>query len=181
MRLRILILAGVLSLQVSGQALAGLQTFSSRSNSVTSGTWSVVTTVNGQPITNSPYTVQWSVSTGVAYNFFAFRNIGSLTINAFLVEITQTQFGGSGKPNDTAFELCSGGTWNSATNTCSGTVTLVGKASNLYLSFGGLNLVPGSELSMRASTATNVKNSYTTSLSVSVNRYQVRNSQVLNS
>lgn len=171
----------LLFVQSTSPAFAHLDSSITRNKSATSGSWAVVATGQGQPTTNTPYTLSWLVSTGVAYNFFVFRNSGSLTIASFNADITQVQFGGSGRPNDTVFELCSGGTWNSTTNSCSGTTTLIGRASNLALHFNNVNLSPGAELSMRASTATNVKNRYTTTLSVAISRNQVRLGQVFNS
>lgn len=181
MRKKTLLVLILLLVQTSAPAFARFDSSILRNNSATSGSWAVVATGQGQPTTNAPYTLSWSVTTGVAYNFFVFRNSGTLTIASFAADVTQVQFGGSGRPNDTVFELCSGGTWNQASNTCSGTTTLIGHASNLALYFNNINLAPGSELSMRASTATNVKNSYTTTLSVAISRSQVRLGQIFNS
>ena len=167
--------------QSSTPAFARLDSSQGRSAIASSGKWAVVATAQGQPTTNAPYTLSWSVTSGVAYNFFVFRNSGTLAISSFVADITQVQSGGSGRPNDTVFELCSGGIWNSTSNTCSGVTTLMGRASNLALQFNNMNLSPGAELSMRASTATNVKNSYTTTLSVIINRSQVRLGQIFNS
>lgn len=181
MKRKISLVLLLLLLQSTSPAFARVDSLISRNKGATSGSWAVIAAGQGQPTTNAPYTLSWSVSSGVAYNFFVFRNSGTLTISSFAADITQVQLGGSGRPSDTTFELCSGGTWNATSNTCSGVKTLIGRASNLALHFNNINLAPGAELSMRASTAANVKNSYTTTLSVSINRSQVRPGQVFNS
>lgn len=181
MRTKAWIFLLLLLVQSGSPAFARLDSSISKNKVISSGSWAVVVAGQGQPSVNAPYTLSWSVTTGTAYNFFVFRNTGSLTIASFNSEISQVQSGGSGRPNDTVFELCSGGTWNPATNICSGIPTLIGRASNLTLHFTNVYLTPNSELSMRASTATNVKNSYTTTLSVAISRSQVRAAQTLNS
>lgn len=150
---------------------------------LTSGQWSIVAFGQGQVPTNSAYTITWTVNTGTAYNFFSFRNTGSYTATGFVVDVTQVQVGGSGKPNNTTFDLCQNGVWNSTTNTCSGTKVTVGTATDLSstLTFTGLSLASGADLSMRASTPPNIKNIYTTTLSVSINRSEIRSGVVVNS
>ena len=149
--------------------------------SVTSGLWAVQALAANQTPTNSPYTITWAVNRGTAYSFFVFRNTGSFTVNGFEVSVTQAQTGGSGRPPDTTFNLCSNGTWNATTNTCSGTVVTVGTSADLVLNFTGLNLANGSELSMRATTKPNLQYTFTTTLSVSVSRAKLRNSVLVNS
>ena len=153
------------------------------SKAATSGTWSVIAVGANQSPANSPYTITWVVNTGTAYNFFSFFNNGSFSVSGFAVDVTQIQLSGSGKPNNTTFELCQNGSWNPSTNTCSGTRVVVGTATDLFssISFGALNLISGSHLSMRASTPPNIKNTYTTTLSVNVPRNQIRPGMVLNS
>lgn len=164
----------LLSLQTPSNA--GQTSLWSRTVSATSGNWSVIAVGANQSPSNTPYTITWTVNTGVAYNFFTLRNTGSFPVNGFTVDVTQTQSGGSGRPNNTTFELCQNGTWNASTNTCSGTRVTVGTATDLLstISFGNLNLGSGGELSVRASTPPNVKNIYATTLSVNVSRNNIR-------
>jgi archaellum component FlaG (FlaF/FlaG flagellin family) len=154
----------------------------SGTKSATSGSWSVIAIGANQSPANAPYTITWVVNTGTAYNFFTLRNTGSYSVIGFSVDVTQVQVGGSGKPNNTTFELCQNGVWNVSTNTCSGTRVTVGTTVDLYSSllFNGLNLGIGTELSMRASTPPNIKNIYTTTLSVNVPRTQIRSGVVTN-
>lgn len=176
-----LILVILFQFGLSTPAQAAFEAISSKGYTVNSGSWSVIATGVNQTTVNAAYTLVWTVSTGTAYNFFVFRNTGSLSLNSFTVEVSQVQFGGSGKPNDTVFELCRSGIWNPATNTCSGTIQIFGRASDIHITPISLTFSSGSEMSMRASTATNVKNSYTTTLNLVVNRSQVRANTVSNS
>ena len=149
--------------------------------SVGSSTWAVQALGQNQTPTNTAYTITWAVNRGTAYSFFVFRNTGSLTITSFQATVTQVQIGGSGKPPDTNFDLCRNGTWDPATNLCSGTVVNIGSSANLILSLAGLALASGSELSMRATTKPNLQNAFTTTISVSVNRANVRSGLTVNS
>ena len=87
----------------------------------------------------------------------------------------------SGKPNDTTFYLCSNGIWNTSTNTCSGTSTLIGSSLDLVLAFSNLTFTAGSDLSVQATTKPNLKNAFTTTLSVSIDRNQIRGGVATNS
>jgi hypothetical protein len=176
-----LVIALLILLQSSAVAHAGIHATTGRNLNISSGTWSAIAVGQNQPSTNSAYTLNWSVSSGTAYNYFVIRNTGSLTIRSASLDISQVQIGGSGRPNDTLFELCQSGLWNPSNNTCSGNIVQIGRASNGNISLTNLNLVTSAELSLRASTATNVKNSYTTTISVSVNRLQALSGAIRNS
>mgnify|MGYP003340205343 CR=1 FL=1 len=147
----------------------------------TSGSWAVQALALNQAPTNSPYTITWGVSQGTAYSYFSIRNTGTFTVNGFQVAVTQVQVGGSGKPNDTTFNLCSNGIWNITTNSCSGTITLIGTSADLVLFFTNLSLENGSDLSIQATTKPNLKNAFTTTLSVSIDRSQIRTGTTINS
>ena len=144
------------------------------SSNLATANWSVVAVGSNQSATNAPYQLSWNVVGGSAYNFFTLRNSGSLNVNSFSVVISQTRVGGSGAANPVDFELCSGGTWNATTNTCGGTVVLVGRASDLNLNFSNLQLPPNAELSVRAKTAVSGRNNFSTQLDVLVSRSAVR-------
>jgi hypothetical protein len=144
------------------------------SSNLATANWSVVAVGTNQSVTNTPYQLSWSVIGGSAYNFFRLQNSGTLNVNSFSVVISQTRVGGSGAANPVDFELCSGGVWNATTNTCTGTVVLVGRASDLNLNFSNLQLPPNTELSMRAKTAVSGRNNFSTQLDVLVSRSAVR-------
>ena len=172
---RLLIVILVLTFSQTPSHAGGIGRWS-QSSTATTGSWSVIAVGLNQAPVNAPYTITWTVNTGTAYNFFALRNNGSFTLNGFTMDVNQVQLGGSGRPNNTTFDLCQNGTWNTGTNTCSGTRVTVGTAVDLNssITFSALSLVSGGELSMRASTPPNIKNNYTTTLSVNVGRNQIR-------
>ena len=178
---RLLIFLILLSLQGALPAVAALRSQTNKSINAISAAWSVQAVGQGLSPTNTEYTINWGVNSGTAYSFFTFRNTGQLTVTGFTSTITQTSTQSNGKVGETYFDLCQNGTWNSTTNTCSGTIVNVGKASDLTLSFTNLSLTSASELNMRARTAPNVQNRYTTTLSVSVTRSQVRSGITINS
>ena len=144
------------------------------SSNLATANWSVVAAGANQSVTNSPYLLSWSVVGGSAYNFFALHNTGNVSVSAFSVVVSQTRVGGTGSANAVDFELCSGGVWNVTTNSCSGVVVLVGRASDLNLNFANLQLTPNSELSMRAKTVVSGRNNFSTQLDVLVSRSAVR-------
>lgn len=144
------------------------------SSNLATANWSVVAAGANQSVTNTSYQLSWSVVGGSAYNFFALHNTGNVSVSAFSVVVSQTRVGGTGLANVIDFELCSGGVWNVTTNSCSGVVVLVGRASDLNLNFANLQLTPNSELSMRAKTAVSGRNNFSTQLDVLVSRSAVR-------
>ncbi len=148
------------------------------SSNLATANWSVVAAGANQSVTNSPYLLSWSVVGGSAYNFFALHNTGNVSVSAFSVVVSQTRVGGTGSANAIDFELCSGGVWNVTTNSCSGVVVLVGRASDLNLNFANLQLTPNSELSMRAKTAVSGRNNFSTQLDVLVSRSAVRSGAI---
>ena len=164
-------------------AYAGSKAQTPRTINISTGTWAAVAYGQGLTPTNSAYTITWTVSSGKARDFFAFRNTGNYVIAGFSATVTQAQNGGNGKLPNTSFDWCQNGVWNSSTNTCSGSIVSMGIASDvtLTLNFVNVNLAVGSEISMRATTQPNLQNSYTSTISVSVPRNQVRGGIVTNS
>lgn len=172
-RVFVALCAGLIVSSISPVMAGGVATALLSSNIATAN-WSVVALGTNQSVTNAPYQLSWSVIGGSAYNFFTLRNSGSLDVNSFSVVISQTRVGGSGAANLVDFDLCSGGTWNTTTNNCSGTVVPVGRASDLNLNFSNLQFTPSAELSMRAKTAVSGRNNFSTQLDVLVSRSAVR-------
>ncbi len=148
---------------------------------VTSAAWGVVANGKNQSVTRSPYLLIWSVTGGTAYNYFELRNVGSTPIHAMRVLITQVRISGSNKANEIFFERCLGGSWNSTTHTCSGTIIEVGRASQGQLSLAGLNLAINSFVDMRARTQPNSQNVFETTLDTQISRSDFRIPEVRNS
>lgn len=162
-------------------ANAGERTQITRTQSISSVSWSVQAVGEGLTPTNQPLTLSWSVSQGTAYRFFTFTNSGKSIVNSFSVSISQSASSGNGNINDVTFEGCTNGVWSSATNSCSGTIAPVFYASNLSYSFTNISLSPGASISMRATTKPNNRNNFITVLSTSVSRLGIRQGIVVNS
>lgn len=166
---------------VTTPAFAQIRADNPSNISASTGSWAIQAIGQNQTPSNSAYTIIWAVNKGTAYSFFSFRNTGSFTVTSFQVSVTQSQIGGSGKPPDTTFDLCSNGIWDATTNICSGTVVTIGTSADLILTFTNLNFASGSDLSMRAKTKPNLQNAFTTTLSASVDRTKVRSGTTINS
>lgn len=147
----------------------------------TSTSWAVITVGRNQTPSTSPYILLWGVSTGTAYDYFSFRNIGSATLNSFRVIITQIRLTGNSPANEIFFERCLGGIWDPATSLCSGTVVIVGKASDGTLLFSSITLLASTSIEMRARTVPNNQSTFETSISSEVSRSDARLPQVSNS
>ena len=152
-----------------------------KSKTINAATWSVVAVRPNQSTTFLPLVMSWTVSGGVAYDYFTFRNIGTVLANNFAVAITQRRVSGSAPANAIFFEQCTNGMWNTVTGACSGSIVLVGQASDLFLSFSGVSLAPSNEIQMRARTTTSNRNQFETSLSVQLSRNDIRAKQVIHS
>ena len=183
MKWKVTLVFAALLLQSTLPAHAGLRAQPLRSNSVATGSWAAVAYGQGQTPANSAYVISWTVNQGKARDFFAFRNTGNFVVIGITATFTPSQTSNNGKPPSTSIDLCQNGAWNTTLNTCSGTIVQYGPLTDvpLVLNFNNINLAAGSELSMRATTQPNLQNSYTTTISVSVPRSQIRSGIVSNS
>ena len=166
---------------VNTSSNAGERSQTLSTTTISSDYWSVTAVGFNQSATNTPYILSWTVSGGFAYNFFYLRNTGSTNLTNFLMEITQSRVGGNGAANEVVFELCSNGVWNSVTNTCSGTITQIGRATDLLIAFNNVNLSPGSQFDVRARTAVNGRNNFSTQIDTKVARSGIRSGVITNS
>ena len=148
---------------------------------MSSASWAVVAQGRNQPLARAPYILVWSVATGTAYDYFNFVNVGSTVIQGFRVTITQVRLTGTAKSQEIYFERCIAGAWNTATNTCSGLITQVGKASDGFFTLSNLNLAVNASLEIRARTVPNNQSTFETTLSTQINRTQIGSPQVINS
>lgn len=153
---------------------AGERSQTLTSTTVSSDFWSVIAVGSNQSATNTPYVLSWTVGGGSAYNYFNLRNNGLVTLKNFLIDITQTRVGGNGPANEVFFELCTNGVWNSVANTCSGTISQIGKASDLVIVFSNVNLSTGSQLELRARTAVSGRTNFSTQVDAKVSRSDIR-------
>ena len=162
-------------------ATAGEVARVTRTTSATTSSWAVVAVEQNQAPTLAPFILTWSVSSSSAYDYFTFRNIGGVVANNFFVTVNQRRVSGNSPANEIFFERCVGGVWNTTNDSCSGTVLLVGKASDTTVSFSGVSLAPNNEIAMRARTAISNRNQFQTTLSVQISRNDVRAKQLVHS
>lgn len=142
--------------------------------------WALVPAAPGQSATNTSHTLSWSVNNGFAYSYFVLRNTGNTVISSYEMQVNQTRVGGNGVVNQIDFEQCLGGSWDAASNACSGSVLLLGSAANGSFQFLSNPLGVGAETSIRAKTNINGRNNFVTQISGVVSRNSVRPGQLLN-
>jgi hypothetical protein len=173
----------LISLLMSGTPTAAAHLGASihRTSGISTAEWAVIAYGENQPVIARPYILIWSVKGGTALDYFFFRNSGSTFIRSFRVEITQIRLTGNARAPEIFFEQCLGGVWNSTTDQCSGTVLLVGRASDSQFTMTNLNLVSSAQLSFRSRTAPNNQSTFETTLSVHVARSDAQIAEVRNS
>ena len=97
------------------------------------------------------------------------------------MNVSETRVGGNAPANEVVFESCLNGTWSLVTNLCSGTINLVGKASDLVIRYPGVNLLVGAQLELRARTNISGRKNFSTKIETSVSRSDVRAGQSFSS
>ena len=150
-----------------------------KSQIVNTSSWGVSLVNQSGVVVNQDYLINFSSTSGTSYDYFTFRNTGTLTTNTFTVSIIpDVQKNKNLVPADVIFERCDG-SWNLSTNACS--VTPVQVATGASTSFAVTNaLAVGGVLQFRARTPNNNR-SIAISLRVQVPRSSVRSGQVVNS
>lgn len=148
---------------------------------VTTTRWAAVATAQGQPATTGPLQMNWSVNQGVAYQYFDVVNVGSvaLTSQSFMVTNTYDK-SGNVKPPAVTFEACTNGAWTSTTNTCSGSVLLLGTTNTEFFVSLSTPLTVNQRLSVRARTSPGASSSYMTTVSIYVGRTNLRPATLTN-
>jgi hypothetical protein len=152
-----------------------------RTHAVGSAAWAVVAHGRTQPATPAPYILLWTVTGGTAYDYLYLRNTGSIILQSFRVAVTQVRLTGNANSQEIFFERCVAGSWNPSTNLCSGSVTLIGRASDGQLSLTNLNLAVGSSVEVRARTLPNNQSTFETTLATQVRRSDFRIAETRNS
>ncbi len=154
---------------------------SSPANPVASATWSVVATPLGAAPQNGPLIMAWNVSGGTAYQYFELVNTGSLALSGETFRVINVyNKTGNVKPPTVTFDACIGGTFNTSTTACSGTIRNIGSTSTEVFTTLHNAIAAGGRFAIRASTPPGASSSYTTTVSVSVNRAMVRGGQIVN-
>lgn len=143
--------------------------------SVTASRWGASAVPQGAPNGTGPLVMNWSVNQGIAYQYFDVVNSGSLAIfgQSFSVTNVNDKSGGP-KPPTVTFEACVNGEWQSSTNSCSGSVVLMGSTTTTFFTSLNTPLNVNGRLSARARTSPGGSSTYTTTINVIVDRTQIR-------
>lgn len=176
-----IIIVATAALSLMAPATAATNTRISATHSIGSGTWSALIYGQNQSPSNIPYQLTWGTDGLSSYDYITVSNNGTFTILSATLLVTQVKVSGTTRLNNITFDLCVNGVWNTSTNTCPTSTVLIGKASDQIITISNLNLLPLNILSIRAFTDTNSRQSYTTSLSISVSRSGIRTASILNS
>lgn len=154
---------------------------SEQSQTASSGSWATVAQGRNQPVTLTPYILNWTVSGGTAFDYFHLKNVGSFTLHSLRVMVTQVRLTGNANSQEIFFELCVGGGWDVSNNLCSGTILEIGRSSNLSFTLSQLHLGVDSFLEVRARTRPNNQSTFETTLTTQVTRADFRQRQVSHS
>jgi hypothetical protein len=143
--------------------------------------WAASAVPVGAPASTGPLVMTWTVSGGTARQFFDIVNTGAIEIigQSFLVTNVYEK-SGNAKPPTVTFEACVNGTWQPSSNTCTGSIVLMGSTTTEFFSSLATPLAIGARLSARATTSPGGSSSYTTTFNVLVSRSQVRAATVTN-
>lgn len=149
--------------------------------SVSATSWAASAVPVGAPASNGPLVMTWTVSGGSARQYFDIVNTGSIEImgQSFLVTNVYEK-SGNAKPPTVTFEACVNGSWQPSSNTCTGSIVLMGSTTTEFFSSLATPLAVGARLSARATTSPGGSSSYTTTVNVLVSRSQVRAATVTN-
>lgn len=162
-------------------ALAATRASVDRPVATATARWAAVAVPRGSGAAVGALVLTWTVSQGVAYKYFDLLNVGTLPLSGQSFEVTNVyERTGNVKPPTVTFEACLNGTW-SASNTCSGTVEMMGSTTGQFFTTVNTPLMPSARLEVRATTAPGAISSYTTTVNVSVARVQTRSGETTNS
>lgn len=150
------------------------------------GTWAAVArSVNSSTTSGAtPITFTWTGSTRgtTLYRYIELANVGTFSLSGTSVSVPiGTWAGSTGQTIGTVtFKTCSG-TWNTATNGCSGTTTVIATITNPLTTAGNFStsstLVSGTPLPIQVSVVANKSGTYTITPRVSITRSRVRAGQ----
>ena len=169
---------GVMSVVIPAAAAPGAM--ARASGPVTTATWSVVTITAGTAAASGALAIDWSRIKGTSYSFIDSVNSGTVAVSGFTYTLSTVRNGQGGQPFPTiTLDACSGAQWDTAANTCTGTVVRVGSST------GGSVVVitalgVAGRLSLRATSSGPPGSSFTTTISTVVARSDVRAGQTTN-
>lgn len=137
--------------------------------------WAASAVPIGAPASTGPLIMRWTVSGGTARQYFDIINTGTIEITSQSFLVTNVyEKSGNAKPPTVTFEACVDGAWQPSSNTCTGSIVLMGSTTTEFFSSLATPLAIGARLSARATTSPGGISSYTTTINVLVSRSQVR-------
>lgn len=185
MRLNLLVLVGsfVLSAALVSDSFVHAQVKANLHKSVTASAskWgAVIASPSGTP-TSAPFVIAWAPIQGLQIVYLDVVNTGlvSLTGQNYVIDTQDPNSARNNVPQIT-FTACSSGSWNTATDVCSGTSSVLGTQSNGTLS-SSFALASSARLSLRLSVTKVNKVAWTTTLNVNITRAQIRTATTTNS
>lgn len=157
-----------------------IQSNSSLTFGISSGSWSAnVAAYNSNP-TNTPYTITWTGSSRKQYALIALINNGIFSINSAQISFTSVKTNGDPTyPPSLTYELCSG-TWDPVTFACSGTISSAGTGTAGSIEILK-SIAPDSRVVIRLTNLRDVNFNYTTTLNALASRSDIRNALVTSS
>ena len=167
-------------LSVPFVASAGSSALTARGVTATSAVWSVVARPVGATTTSGALAIDWSVNKGTPFAFVELVNVGTVDLvgQSFTVT-TVANTSGSTKLPSLTFEACVNGSWDVATSTCSGTITLMGSASTGTFA-SPVGLATGRFLGIRIVSSGNPGSNFRSTISATVSRTQIRPNSTIN-
>lgn len=143
--------------------------------------WSAVMSDATATPTASAYVLSWFPIQGLQNVYTKITNTGSSTLNGFSLFIDSVDSNGNRNnvPKVTV-TLCVGATWNSTTDTCSGTMVVLGTLGSGTLSSTS-SLASSSSVSVQLSITKTSKVQWITTINTNVSRQQVRAGTLTNS
>lgn len=175
----LLVLLLALELLQASPAQGALSLRTRASSVVRSASWSLIALPQGAAITTGPLVINWFSIKGVPYAYVDLVSTGSIPVAGGSFTVSSVGNNGGKKNPTITIEACIGATWVSASNSCPGTTLSFGStvAGTLSSSF---SLASGTRLSLRVTSSGNPGQDYTTTISTSVSRSQVRAASVTN-
>lgn len=170
----VLCVAGAVSLG-AGAALAAAQARTAATVPATAASWGAGVAVPGAA-PNGPYVVAWTSPPTPRY--LDVVNTGTAKLVSMTLSGQNSQPSNGTAPPEIGVDACVGAVWNAAANSCAGTVVRLGATSggSFVVTTTTVPAAGGARLSIRATaiSVVNFPNPFTTALSVTTARNQVR-------
>jgi hypothetical protein len=139
----------------------------------TATSWAAAATLPGGTPTGGPLTLVWTSDAGQASTVLDVVNVGRATLGSQRLVVRSLTAAGASGTDPVELSACVGADWDTASGTCAGTVVALGSDRDSPLTMT-LTLAPGVRVSVRATTRPRTAAQTTTTVSVVVDRSDVR-------